>query len=440
MARGERPVAPGGEVAGAEAERSEAVGDGDAGEGGEVAERTDAEPLEGGNEAAAGVAIADAQAPVEQRDRQRREEAALAPRGDHPGRAGTVAAAGGGCARSGEGAEAGRGAGQPGGTGDRAPGSDENVLASRSPERAQAVEREEGLARALALDLGPDSLEPAEHALPLGRRPARVGRDEGQPRAAAERLGDRHPRPDPEGLRRSADLPDGLLASRLGSQSRRLCQHLPVITDRREQREAGDEGGSYEHAGVDATGHEHMFAHRIGRFKGHPRPAIGATLALLASIAVISGCGSGDSPPSSETTGGDEATADADPGDLAVIEGWSRTLSDGDVEGAAGYFAIPSTAENGGLRIEIRSDDDAITFNDSLPCGAEVIAAETDGDVTTATFELSDRPGGDCGSGAGGEAATAFRIEDGEIVDWRRVEVPGGTAPPPPAGGQGEPI
>jgi len=183
-------------------------------------------------------------------------------------------------------------------------------------------------------------------------------------------------------------------------------------------------------------GDEHTFAYRIERFKGLPRPAsqlafLAISLAFLALL--IGGCG-GDSP--AETTGdGAEATAGADPGDLEVIEAWSRALSEGDVDAAAGYFAVPSRAENGGVGADIRSTDDAVAFNESLPCGAEVVAAETEDDVTTATFELADRPGGDCGSGAGGQAATAFRIEGGKIVEWRRVAVPGGgeaapTAPP----------
>jgi hypothetical protein len=179
----------------------------------------------------------------------------------------------------------------------------------------------------------------------------------------------------------------------------------------------------------DDMGSEHMFAHRIGGIKGPRLPASfpAALLALLVPLLLLAGCGGSDGTSVTITgTDSSDATANADPDDLKVIEGWATALKGGDVDGAAGFFAVPSTADNGGFRTEIKSDGDAVAFNESLPCGAEVIAAETDGDVTTATFELSDRPGGDCGSGAGGQAATAFKIENGKIVEWRRVEVPGG--------------
>lgn len=185
----------------------------------------------------------------------------------------------------------------------------------------------------------------------------------------------------------------------------------------------------------DIRASEHMFAYRIGRFKGLPRPA--SALGLLALLALLLGaCGSVKQGITEGDTG---ATSGADADDLAVIEGWSSALSEGDVDAAAGYFATPSTAENGGLAVDIDSMADAVAFNESLPCGAEVVAADTEDDVTTVTFELSDRPGGDCGSGAGGQAATAFRIEDDEIVEWRRVAVPGGgegVPAAPPSGDQ----
>src|SRR4051794_15546398 len=70
---------------------------------------------------------------------------------------------------------------------------------------------------------------------------------------------------------------------------------------------------------------------------------------------------------------GDESTTpvpgDADPAAVAVIDDWAQTLTDGDVDGAAGFFAIPSIAVNG-LTLRIDDVSDARRFNASLPCGA----------------------------------------------------------------------
>ena len=81
----------------------------------------------------------------------------------------------------------------------------------------------------------------------------------------------------------------------------------------------------------------------------------------------------------------------------------------------------PASSENG-TTLEIRSEQDAIDFNESLPCGAELLETASDGEVISATFELVERPGpGTCGSGSGEKASTAFVIEDGMIVEWRRI-------------------
>lgn len=164
-----------------------------------------------------------------------------------------------------------------------------------------------------------------------------------------------------------------------------------------------------------------MFAHRSSLCKG--------LVVTLCAFALAS-CGSGNSTSAGTATDSTTAdTAGADPADLAVIEGWAGALAKGDVEVAAGYFAIPSTTENGPVLIKINSRADAIEFNRSLPCGASVISAQTTGDFTTATFKLADRPGGDCGSGVGANATTSFEIQDGKIVEWRRIDGQ------PPAGG-----
>jgi len=108
---------------------------------------------------------------------------------------------------------------------------------------------------------------------------------------------------------------------------------------------------------------------------------------------------------------------------VAVIEGWVTSLSKGDVEGAARYFAVPSVVENGGPPVTLRSHVDAVAFNDSLPCGARLVKASPVDNFIAATFRLTDRPGGGCGSGIGQLARTAFQIRDGKITQWRRLPI-----------------
>ena len=131
----------------------------------------------------------------------------------------------------------------------------------------------------------------------------------------------------------------------------------------------------------------------------------------------------GDDEPAPDIPG------DADPEAVAVIDDWSTKLRNGDVDAAAALFAIPSVAQNGPT-VRIEDVADARLFNASLPCGAELVRAEPDGDLVLATFRLTERPGpGSCGSGVGAPAQTAFLIEDGEIVEWRRVFTGGEQAP-----------
>ena len=147
-------------------------------------------------------------------------------------------------------------------------------------------------------------------------------------------------------------------------------------------------------------------------------------LAALAALA-LAGCsvgGGGDDEPDVPAAG-HEVAGDAEQGDVDVIAAWSDALREGDLDAAAGYFAIPSVADNGGIGLRIGNRRDARLFNDSLPCGARLIRADSEGEITTATFRLTERPGeGSCGPGAGGTAETAFRIRNGKIVEWRRVD------------------
>lgn len=163
----------------------------------------------------------------------------------------------------------------------------------------------------------------------------------------------------------------------------------------------------------------------------------------LLAVAVLAGCereepdlggassepGAGQAESTEEAPTTEEIPGGADPAETRVIDEWTRALSRGDVAAAARLFAIPSVAQNGPALIRIRDAADARLFNASLPCGARLIDATPEGKFVVATFELSERPGGDCGSGAGETARTAFEIEDGEIVEWRRVADGRGPAP-----------
>ena len=150
---------------------------------------------------------------------------------------------------------------------------------------------------------------------------------------------------------------------------------------------------------------------------------------IAAVLLALSSCGSDDeSPTPSEPT--EEEVTEGPEADVEVIRAWSEALTEGDIDAAAEFFATPSVAENG-ITIEIETIDDAVLFNESLPCGAVLESTESQGEFITATFRLSQRPGVPECPGDGNTAETTFVIEDGKIVEWRRVALPG-----PESGGQ----
>jgi hypothetical protein len=138
---------------------------------------------------------------------------------------------------------------------------------------------------------------------------------------------------------------------------------------------------------------------------------------LIVAAGLLASCGGSDE-------GSDESKLPSGHEGVAVIEGWVETLAEGDVEAAADYFAVPSVAENGTPPVTLRSHADVIAFNRSLPCGARLIKARPEGRFIVATFRLTERSGGDCGSGIGELARTAFVIRDGKIAEWHRLPDP----------------
>jgi hypothetical protein len=117
--------------------------------------------------------------------------------------------------------------------------------------------------------------------------------------------------------------------------------------------------------------------------------------------------------------------------DAGVIRGWAQALTAGELDKAASYFALPAIVQNASPPIRITSRAQAREFNELLPCGARLLMTARHGAYTYATFRLTNRVGGDCAGGAGGLAATAFRIRGGKIAEWRRLPDPGQRAPNP---------
>jgi hypothetical protein len=115
--------------------------------------------------------------------------------------------------------------------------------------------------------------------------------------------------------------------------------------------------------------------------------------------------------------------------DEEVIREWVDTLRAGDVEGAAELFALPAVVANGTPPVELATREDAIAFNRALPCGAVLLSTEPTEGGTIGNFELTERPGGDCGAGIGELARTLFLIRDGLIAEWRRVGAPAPAGP-----------
>jgi hypothetical protein len=123
-----------------------------------------------------------------------------------------------------------------------------------------------------------------------------------------------------------------------------------------------------------------------------------------------------------------------------VIAQWARALTAGKLDRAASYFALPAIVENGTPPVRVTTRAQVREFNRLLPCGARLVSTTRHGPYIYATFRLTDRIGGGCDGGTGTLAATAFRLRNGKIVEWRRLPNPGSGPRTPasaPARGRG---
>ena len=134
------------------------------------------------------------------------------------------------------------------------------------------------------------------------------------------------------------------------------------------------------------------------------RPA--GTVASLVALAALAGCN--DSPP--------DRPDPLHSYDGRVIRGWLLSLERQDYEQAAYYFA-PNALIDQGHPFRLHTKDDAVGFNASLPCRADLIDLKGRGAHVLATFRLREGPGGGCS----GLVKVRYTIRKGKFTEWRQL-------------------
>jgi hypothetical protein len=117
----------------------------------------------------------------------------------------------------------------------------------------------------------------------------------------------------------------------------------------------------------------------------------------------------------------DRATGPAADASRRVITDWLKELRQGHIKAAAHYFALPSKFQNATPVLTVNTEQERIAVNTSLSCGAVATNMGGAGAYTIVKFRLTKRPGGDCGTGVGGTARGAIRVERRMIKEWYRL-------------------
>jgi limonene-1,2-epoxide hydrolase len=131
---------------------------------------------------------------------------------------------------------------------------------------------------------------------------------------------------------------------------------------------------------------------------------------ILAAVVLMAIAGCGGSPPSTES----------------VVRAWSQALNTDDNERAADLFARNAEIVQGDTVTTLRTHQDAVRWNSSLPCSGRIVSITAKGQTASATFLLGDRQHSRC-DGPGEHATAIFRVVKGKIVLWHQTE----TATPP---------
>jgi hypothetical protein len=155
---------------------------------------------------------------------------------------------------------------------------------------------------------------------------------------------------------------------------------------------------------------------------------------LLLSMTVLAGCGGGDSKKkpaqAKPNTNADlflpahvprQARGEADPAAVKVIARWLRALRSGDEAKAASFWATGAKFQNATPVLTIDTPIEKLAIQKSLTCGAKIREAGGPKPFVVLVFVLTQRPGGDCGTGTGHTARGAIRVAHGQIVEWYRL-------------------
>jgi hypothetical protein len=145
------------------------------------------------------------------------------------------------------------------------------------------------------------------------------------------------------------------------------------------------------------------------------RPALSV---LLVALALLAGCDSESKD--------DEAADPLRSYEGRVIRGWLLALERQDYEQAAYYFA-PGVLIDQGRPYRLRTSKQAIAFNASLPCRADLVRLKGRGAHVLATFTLREGPGGPCS----GQVKVRYTIRKGKFTEWRQL--PDASPEPAPA-------
>jgi hypothetical protein len=153
-------------------------------------------------------------------------------------------------------------------------------------------------------------------------------------------------------------------------------------------------------------------------------------LTLIAAVATLSGCSVGGGSNDSEGDAREPTTArDIRKGltEENVIRGWLTALKLGDYRAAGDFFARDALIQQT-QRYRLHTRREAIAFNLSLPCRADLTDLVDEGRRSLATFRLRDGPGGPCS----GVAKVRVLIREGRFYEWVQLPIVPPDAEPEP--------